>query len=38
LNRLLAATLSRSYVLDLSPGNSFIERSLAAGFDVYLLD
>jgi polyhydroxyalkanoate synthase subunit PhaC len=30
--------ISRSYVLDLSPGNSFIERLLAAGFDVYLLD
>src|ERR1700747_2619901 len=30
--------ISRSYILDLSPGNSFIERLLAAGFDVYLLD
>jgi polyhydroxyalkanoate synthase subunit PhaC len=30
--------VSRSYILDLSPGNSFIERLLAAGFDVYLLD
>jgi polyhydroxyalkanoate synthase len=30
--------ISRSYILDLSPGNSFIERLLEAGFDVYLLD
>ena len=30
--------VSRSYILDLSPGNSFVERLLAAGFDVYLLD
>jgi polyhydroxyalkanoate synthase len=30
--------VSRSYVLDLSPGNSFVEQLLAAGFDVYLLD
>lgn len=30
--------VSRSYILDLSSGNSFIERLLAAGFDVYLLD
>ena len=29
---------SRSYILDLLPGNSFVERLLAAGFDVYLLD
>ncbi len=29
---------SRSYILDLQPGNSFIERLLEAGFDVYLLD
>ena len=29
---------SRSYILDLQPGNSFVERLLAAGFDVYLLD
>lgn len=29
---------SRSYILDLRPGNSFVERLLAAGFDVYLLD
>ena len=30
--------VSRSYILDLTPGNSFIERLLGAGFDVYLLD
>lgn len=30
--------VSRSYHLDLTPGNSFIERLLGAGFDVYLLD
>ena len=30
--------ISRSYILDLTPGNSFVERLLAAGFDVYLLD
>ena len=30
--------VSRSYILDLSPGNSFVERLLEAGFDVYLLD
>ena len=29
---------SRSYILDLQPGNSFVERLLEAGFDVYLLD
>ncbi|MDP9428008.1 MAG: alpha/beta fold hydrolase [Actinomycetota bacterium] len=30
--------VSRSYVLDLTPGNSFVEHLLQAGFDVYLLD
>lgn len=30
--------VSRSYILDLTPGNSFIERLQADGFDVYLLD
>jgi polyhydroxyalkanoate synthase subunit PhaC len=30
--------VSRSYILDLQPGISFVERLLAAGFDVYLLD
>ncbi|MBB3085961.1 alpha/beta fold hydrolase [Geodermatophilus sabuli] len=29
---------SRSYILDLTPGNSFVEQLLTAGFDVYLLD
>jgi polyhydroxyalkanoate synthase len=30
--------VSRSYVLDLHPGNSFVERMLGRGLDVYLLD
>src|SRR5919112_670693 len=30
--------VSRSYVLDLRPGNSFIEHLLSAGFDVFLID
>ena len=30
--------LSRSYILDLAPGNSFIEHLRDAGFDVFLLD
>ena len=30
--------VSRSYILDLAPGNSFVEQLLRAGFDVYLLD
>jgi polyhydroxyalkanoate synthase subunit PhaC len=30
--------VSRSYVLDLAPGNSFVEHLLGAGFDVFLLD
>ncbi|MCV2488738.1 alpha/beta fold hydrolase [Geodermatophilus sp. YIM 151500] len=30
--------VSRSYILDLTPGNSFVEHLLDAGFDVYLLD
>jgi polyhydroxyalkanoate synthase len=30
--------VSRSYVLDLRPGNSFVERLQSAGFDVFLLD
>lgn len=29
---------SRSYIVDLVPGNSFVEHLLRAGFDVYLLD
>lgn len=35
---LVFSLFSRSYILDLTPGNSFVERLLAAGFDVYLLD
>jgi poly[(R)-3-hydroxyalkanoate] polymerase subunit PhaC len=30
--------VSRSYVLDLRPGNSFVEHLQSAGFDVFLLD
>jgi polyhydroxyalkanoate synthase len=30
--------VSRSYVLDLTPGNSFIEQLVGTGFDVFLLD
>jgi polyhydroxyalkanoate synthase len=30
--------VSRSYILDLTPGNSFIEQLLRAGFDVYMVD
>jgi len=30
--------VSRSYILDLTPGNSFVEQLLDAGFDVYLVD
>ena len=30
--------ISRSFILDLTPGNSFIEQLLRAGFDVYLVD
>lgn len=30
--------VSRSYILDLTPGNSFVEHLVTAGFDVYLLD
>lgn len=30
--------ISRSYILDLTPGNSFVEQLLAAGFDVWMLD
>ena len=29
---------NRSYILDLRPGNSFVERLVDAGFDVFLLD
>ena len=30
--------VSRSYILDLRPGNSFVEHLQSAGFDVFLLD
>jgi poly[(R)-3-hydroxyalkanoate] polymerase subunit PhaC len=30
--------VSRSYILDLTPGNSFVEQLVEAGFDVYMLD
>src|SRR3712207_64625 len=32
------ALINRPYVLDLLPGNSFIEYLVSEGFDVYLLD
>jgi polyhydroxyalkanoate synthase len=35
---LVFSLVSRSYVLDLQPGNSFVERLQAAGFDVFLVD
>ena len=35
---LVFSLISRSYILDLTPGNSFVEHLLDAGFDVYLLD
>jgi polyhydroxyalkanoate synthase len=35
---LVFSLISRSYILDLTPGNSFVEHLLRAGFDVYLLD
>ncbi len=35
---LVPSVVSRSYVFDLHSGNSFVERLLAAGFDVYLVD
>lgn len=35
---IFAGLVSRSYVLDLYPGNSFVERLRDAGFDVFLLD
>src|SRR3954454_19695935 len=30
--------VSKSYVLDLQPGNSFVEHLQSAGFDVFMLD
>lgn len=35
---IIYSLLNRSYILDLHQGNSFVERLLDAGFDVYLLD
>ncbi|RBY87244.1 alpha/beta hydrolase [Blastococcus sp. TBT05-19] len=35
---LVFSLISRSYILDLSPGNSFVEQLLKAGFDVYMVD
>ena len=35
---LVMSLVSRSFILDLQPGNSFIERLVAEGFDVFLLD
>jgi poly[(R)-3-hydroxyalkanoate] polymerase subunit PhaC len=35
---IIYSLFNRSYILDLRPGNSFVERLLAAGFDVFLLD
>lgn len=35
---LVFSLISRSSVLDLQPGSSFVEALLAAGFDVFLLD
>src|SRR3712207_9314104 len=35
---LIYALVNRSYILDLVPGNSFVEHLLNEGFDVYMLD
>ncbi len=35
---LVMSLVSRSFILDLQPGNSFVEHLLSRGFDVYLLD
>lgn len=35
---LVYALINRPYILDLIPGNSFVEYLLCQGFDVYLLD
>jgi polyhydroxyalkanoate synthase len=35
---LFIGLMSRPYFLDLAPGNSFVERLLESGFDVFLLD
>ncbi|NMO00904.1 alpha/beta fold hydrolase [Gordonia sp. TBRC 11910] len=35
---IIYSLLNRSYILDLAEGNSFIQRLLGSGFDVYMLD
>jgi poly(3-hydroxyalkanoate) synthetase len=35
---LIYAPINKPYVLDLYPGNSFVEHMVQQGFDVYLLD
>ncbi len=35
---LIYALINRAYVLDLTPGNSFVEYLVGEGFDVYMLD
>jgi polyhydroxyalkanoate synthase len=35
---LVMSLVSRSFILDLQPGNSFVEHLLERGFDVFLLD
>lgn len=35
---LVFALMNRPYILDLRPGNSFVEYMLKSGYDVYLLD
>lgn len=35
---LVMSLVSRAYILDLQPGNSFVEHLVARGFDVFLLD
>ena len=35
---IVMATTNRGYILDLAPGNSFVEYLLKAGYDVFMLD
>lgn len=35
---IVMATTNRAYVLDLAPGNSFVEFMLKAGYDVFVMD
>src|SRR5579864_8101156 len=35
---LVFALINRSYILDLRPGNSFVEYMVQRGYDVYLID